>query len=215
MYRAFPGSDYYGGSASVSACRPHTCRTLAGGAHAFPCYVWCRHRVEVDALYPPVPAPCRLDRLDVPFLRDMSRPVSKGPSRCAYRHWVDDLSPIVPAFRVSQKIKAGQTSIHLRSSCPHSASRSGVGWVAVRFRLFPGLQTTGGIAPVACLVRLRSRRNLSPSGALPHTRGSRSTTRASTAHGGDFLYPSTAHAAVPAPDAPSRPSRAGPRRRGG
>jgi hypothetical protein len=67
MYRAFPGADYYGGSVSVRVSWPHTSRTPRGSAHTFPCCVCHRHRVEVDALFPPVPAPCRLDRLDVPF----------------------------------------------------------------------------------------------------------------------------------------------------
>src|SRR5262245_17424771 len=36
------------------------------------------------------------------------------------------------------------------------------GWITIRSRLFPGLQTTEGIASVACLVRLRRGRRLVP-----------------------------------------------------
>ena len=45
----------------------------------------------------------------------------------------------------------------------------GTNWSVARSRVFPGLQTTGGIGPVACLVRLRFGRNLAPRGALLRT----------------------------------------------
>jgi len=73
MYRAFPGADYSGGSASVWASRRHTRRAPTGGSpHTFPCCVCHRHRMKEDVLYPPYPAPagvtapircsCRSDR---------------------------------------------------------------------------------------------------------------------------------------------------------
>lgn len=42
----------------------------------------------------------------------------------------------------------------------------GANWSITHSRVFPGLQTTGGITPVACLVRLRFGRNLARCGAL-------------------------------------------------
>lgn len=54
----------------------------------------------------------------------------------------------------------GSTKSSLSLAIPNSALRSENGWISSCSRLFPGLQTVGGIASTACLVRLRRSRRL-------------------------------------------------------
>ncbi len=184
MCRAFPGSDYYGGSVSVEACRLHTCRTLTGSVHAFPCCVRNRQHVGVDALYPPVPAPCRLDNLGESSPTSPTAPLDQRAilllDQAAGRLSLTRSSSISSEFALWRRVNQAFTFVRHAHTQPCG---QGSNWTIARSRLFPGLQTTGGIVPVACLVRLRFGRNLAPFGALPHTLHARIATHTHTAHG--------------------------------